>query len=74
MTILHDRANSLDMSKRFNWLGVLIIATVSGLIVRVVGDPITAVTTPKIEDILEDIEDFFDDVEDTLEDMNWWQK
>jgi biopolymer transport protein ExbB/TolQ len=62
------------MSKRFNWLGVLLIATVSGLIVKVVGDPITAVTTPKIEDFLEDIEDFFEDFEDRLEDMNLWQK
>ncbi|HEY9621542.1 MAG TPA: hypothetical protein V6C78_14365 [Crinalium sp.] len=66
------------MSKRFSWLGVLMIATISGLVVKIVGDPITAVTTPKLENVLEDMEDFvddvFDDLGDTLEDMHLWKK
>jgi hypothetical protein len=54
------------------------IATISGLVVKIVGDPITAVTTPKLENVLEDMEDFvddvFDDLGDTLEDMHLWKK
>ncbi|MGJ3250340.1 MAG: hypothetical protein ACFE0J_04275 [Elainellaceae cyanobacterium] len=56
------------MNYRLGWFSVLIITTVSGLIVRVVGDPLVEMTSPKVEEIFEDIEDWLDDTQDTIHD------
>lgn len=60
------------MSNRLSWFGVLMIAIVSGLIVKIVGDPVVEVTTPAIEDFLEDwggrVDDAVDDFEDWFSD------
>jgi hypothetical protein len=64
-----DKDNS-GMSKPLSWLGVLLIAVVSGLIVRVLGDPIVEVTSPSLEEFFEDVEEFFEDPKDFFEDMN----
>jgi hypothetical protein len=53
----------MNMNKPFGWLGVLLIATISGLIVRVLGDPIVEITSPTLEDFFEDVEEFFEDRE-----------
>jgi hypothetical protein len=55
-----------DKSKPFGWLNLLMIAIVSGLVVRVLGDPLVNVISPKLEDAFEDADDFLDDLR--------WQK
>jgi hypothetical protein len=47
-------------SKQPSWLGLLMIAVLSGLIVKVVGDPIVQILNPKVEDVAAEAEDFFD--------------
>jgi hypothetical protein len=64
-----DKDNS-GMNKSLSWLGVLLIAVISGLIVRVLGDPIVEVTSPTIEEFFEDVEEFFEDPQEFFEDMN----
>ncbi|NJO77810.1 MAG: hypothetical protein HC827_04300 [Cyanobacteria bacterium RM1_2_2] len=49
------------------------IATVSGLIIKVVGDPLVQILSPKLEDSMEDIEDWFEDQE-WGERLNDWFK
>lgn len=61
--------DSLGMNKSLGWVGVLLIAVISGLIVRVLGDPIVEVTSPTIEEFFEDVEDFFEDPKDFFEDV-----
>lgn len=39
------------------------IATVSGLIIKVVGDPLVQILSPKLEDRIEDIENWLADQE-----------
>ncbi len=56
------------MVQRFTWFGVLIITTLSGLIVRVVGDPLVEMTSPQIEDFFDDVDDWFEQTRDTLDD------
>lgn len=58
-------------SKRFGWFGLLTIAVISGLIVRVVGDPLVQIISPKIEDAAEDAADFLED-QDLGEKLNHW--
>lgn len=55
-----------DKSKPFGWLSLLMIAILSGLVVRVLGDPLVNVVSPKLEDAFEDADDFLDDLR--------WQK
>lgn len=57
------------MNKRFSWLGVLLVATISGLIVKIVGDPLVELTTPEIKDFLDDLGDR---TEDQVEDIQDW--
>ena len=57
------------MDKRFSWLGVLLVATISGLIVRIVGDPLVELTTPEIKDFLDNLGDR---TEDKVEDIQDW--
>ncbi|MBD2067259.1 hypothetical protein H6F93_06915 [Leptolyngbya sp. FACHB-671] len=64
-----DKDNS-GMNRPLSWLGVLLIAVVSGLIVRVLGDPIVEVTSPNLEEFFEDVEEFFEDPKDFFEDLN----
>jgi hypothetical protein len=58
------------MVQRFSWFGVLVITTLSGLIVRVVGDPLVDMTSPQIEDVFDDLEDWFDETQEAWDD--WW--
>jgi hypothetical protein len=48
-------------SKQFGWFGLLMIATLSGLIIKIVGDPLVQIFTPKLEDAADDVEDWLDD-------------
>jgi len=64
-----DESSSV-MNKPFGWLGILLIAIISGLVVRVLGDPIVEVTSPKLEGFFEDIEEFFEDPREFFEDSN----
>ncbi|MDX2211831.1 MAG: hypothetical protein SFY66_00955 [Oculatellaceae cyanobacterium bins.114] len=59
------------MDKQSSWVGVLLIAILSGLIIKVVGDPIVEVTSPAVEDFLDDMGDRF---EDTMDDIGDWFK
>ncbi|NJN60045.1 MAG: hypothetical protein HC879_22475 [Leptolyngbyaceae cyanobacterium SL_5_9] len=62
--------DNLGMNKPFGWLGILLITIVSGLVVRVLGDPIVEVTSPTLENFFEDVEDFFEDPKEFFEDRN----
>jgi hypothetical protein len=53
--------------KQIGWLGVLLVAIASGLIIKVVGDPIVEITSPKIEKFLRK-------TQDSLEDQNFPKK
>jgi hypothetical protein len=46
------------MGKAIGWLGLLMAATLSGLIIKVVGDPLVEVTNPPMKDAIEDTQDF----------------
>lgn len=59
-------------SKQPGWLGLLMIAVLSGLVVKVVGDPIVQVLNPKVEDAAEEAEDFLD--RDWGRQLNRWLK
>jgi len=69
MSKTQDKNNS-GMNKPFSWLGVLLITIISGLIVRVLGDPMVEVTSPALEDFFEDVEELFEDPQEFFEDMN----
>ncbi|MFM7423912.1 MAG: hypothetical protein ACKO7W_02720 [Elainella sp.] len=56
--------------KPSGWLGLLLIAIVSGLVVRVVGDPLVEVFGPKLENAVEEAGDFIDEQLD----QNWGKK
>jgi hypothetical protein len=43
--------------KPFGWFGLLMIAIISGLIIKVIGDPLVKVMSPKIETVLEEVQD-----------------
>lgn len=49
------------------------IATMSGLIIKVVGDPLVQIFTPKLEDAADDAEDWLDD-QDWGEQFEEWLK
>lgn len=57
----------------FGWFGLLMIATVSGLIIKVVGDPLVQVFAPRLEDAADEIEDWLDD-QDWGERLDDWLK
>jgi hypothetical protein len=46
------------MGKVMGWMSLLLIATISGLIIKVVGDPLAEATTPQMKDAIEDTQDF----------------
>jgi hypothetical protein len=52
------------MENRIGIFSALLIAIASGLVVKVVGDPIVEVTAPKIDNFFDDIEDWVDDIGD----------
>lgn len=52
------------------WLGLLLIAIVSGLVVKVIGDPLVEVFGPKVEHAVEEAGDFVDQQLD----QNWGKK
>lgn len=58
-------------SKQFGWFGLLMIAIISGLVVKILGDPIVQILNPKIEDAAEEIEEFLDD-HDWEETLSEW--
>jgi hypothetical protein len=58
-------------NKQFGWFGLLTIAVISGLIVKVVGDPLVELFSPKIEDAAEEVEDWLDD---WFDDQDWGEK
>jgi hypothetical protein len=45
------------MGKVLGWLSLLLVATISGLIIKVVGDPLAEVTTPTMKDAIEETQD-----------------
>lgn len=53
---------------RISLIGALLVATVSGLVIKVIGDPLVEFMGPKLENFFEDIEDFWDDTGETIED------
>lgn len=53
---------------QLGWFGLLMIAVISGLVVKIVGDPLVQVISPKLEDAAESTEDF---VDDHWPDQNW---
>jgi hypothetical protein len=59
------------MSQRDNWIGILLITIVSGLVIKVVGDPVVELTTPAIADFFDEMDDR---VEDTMDDIGDWFK
>lgn len=65
------RAMQPKTSRQFGWFGLLMIAIVSGLVVKILGDPIVEVIHPKLEDVAEDAEEFLDDQE-WGEKLNEW--
>jgi hypothetical protein len=46
------------MGKAVGWFSLLMAATISGLIIKVVGDPLVEVTNPQMKDTIEDTQDF----------------
>lgn len=68
---LFSNAMPPKTTKQFGWFGLLMIAIISGLIVKIVGDPMVQVITPKLEDMAEEAEDFLDDQE-WGEQLNKW--
>ncbi len=56
--------------KPFGWLSLLLIAIVSGLVVKIIGDPLVQVFGPKIENAVEEAGDFLDNQLD----QNWSKK
>jgi hypothetical protein len=56
-----------ETNRRISWFGLLMIAIVSGLVIKIVGDPLVKIISPRIEDVAEDAEDFVDD-------QNWGRK
>jgi hypothetical protein len=56
--------------KPFGWLGLLLIAIVSGLVVKVIGDPLVEVFGPKVENTVKEAGDFVD----RQLDQNWGKK
>ncbi|MBD2461239.1 hypothetical protein H6G89_09295 [Oscillatoria sp. FACHB-1407] len=56
------------MSQRLSWVGVLLIAIISGLVIKIVGDPIVEITTPAIADFFDDMGDRFEDTMENVED------
>ncbi|WNZ22223.1 hypothetical protein HJG54_04655 [Leptolyngbya sp. NK1-12] len=58
-------------NKQFGWFGLLMIAVISGLIVRVVGDPLVEMFSPKIADLTEGAGEW---LEDWFEDREWREK
>jgi hypothetical protein len=57
--------------KQFGWFGLLTIAIVSGLIVKIVGDPLVEVITPKLERTAKKTERLLDHF---LDDQDWGEK
>lgn len=53
-----------NTGKQLGWFGLLMIAVVSGLVVKVVGDPLVQVISPMVEDAAEEITD-------SLQDQPW---
>jgi hypothetical protein len=58
--------------KRLGFFSTLVIATVSGLLIRVVGDPLVKMTNPHLEEFFEDVEDNWDEIEDNWEEVTDW--
>lgn len=56
-----------ETNRQISWFGLLMIAIVSGLVIKIVGDPLVKIISPRIEDVTEDAEDFVDD-------QNWGRK
>lgn len=48
-------------TRQLGWFGLLMIAVISGLVVKIVGDPLVQVISPKLEDAADSAEDFVDD-------------
>jgi hypothetical protein len=62
-------------NKQFGWFGLLMIAVISGLIVKVLGDPLVEMLSPKIEDAVEEGEDWLDDwLDDWFDEREWGEK
>jgi hypothetical protein len=57
----HGQAGHGQSGGRSSGLGLLLIAIVSGLVVKVVGDPLVEVISPPIEYAAKDIREFIED-------------
>lgn len=64
---MRPETNRPETNRQITWFGLLMIAIVSGLVIKIVGDPLVKIVSPKIEDVAEDAEDFVDD-------QNWDRK
>jgi hypothetical protein len=45
------------MGKAVGWFGLLVAATISGLLIKVIGDPLVEVTNPTMKDAIEETQD-----------------
>ncbi len=50
-----------ETDKPLGWFGLLLIAVISGLVVKIVGDPLVQVISPKVEEAAEAAEEFWQD-------------
>ena len=57
------------MDGKVSILGALMVAIVSGLIIRVIGDPIAERTAPQIDDLFDSVEEVWEDAGDAIRDM-----
>jgi Flp pilus assembly pilin Flp len=57
------------MDGKVSILGALLVAIISGLIIRVIGDPIAERTAPQIDDLFDSVEEFWEDTGDAIRDM-----
>jgi hypothetical protein len=51
----------MEKEKRIGWFGFLMITIISGLVLRVLGDPLVEVTSPQVKDAMEQTQDALQD-------------
>jgi hypothetical protein len=61
-----DSVEFYSMKQKVGLLGALLIATVSGLIIRVIGDPLVEVTSPGVENFFEEVAQIWENIGDFL--------
>ena len=58
----------MEPDHKIGLLSAVFIAVISGLMIKVIGDPLVEVTAPKLEDFFENVEESWEDLRETFED------